>query len=88
MMTSTLLYKDHAIIAAAKRDEKPGKYKPVVHISWHALNGKRESHSFALPEGCDTFEKASTLALKAAKNWADRRMIDVSLSSYSREALR
>ena len=76
-MNTSLVYKDHAIIAAGKRDEKTGKYKPVIHIMWHALDGRRESHSFSLPELCDTFEKASALALTAAKAWTDRRLIHV-----------
>ena len=71
-MKTTLAYKDHAIIAAGKRDERSGRYKPVVHITWHALDGRRECHAFSLPDCCETFEEASALALAAAKAWADR----------------
>jgi hypothetical protein len=81
MMTSTLLYKDHAIIAAGKPDEKTRKYKTVVHISWHGIHGRRECHPFALPERRDTLDAASALALKAAKTWVDRHLIDGSASA-------
>jgi hypothetical protein len=76
-MTSTLVYKYYSIIAAGKRDKTTGKYKPVVTISWRALDGRRECRSFSLPEHCDTFEKASALALKAAKDWADGHLTHV-----------
>jgi hypothetical protein len=68
---STLRYKNYSIIAAAKRDQETGNFKPLVHISWHSVDGKRQNHSFALPERCATFEQASALAVKAAKAWAD-----------------
>jgi hypothetical protein len=80
-MTASLTYKDHAIIAAAKRETKTGRYKPVVHISWHGIHGRRECHSFALPERHHTFDEASALALKAAKTWVDRHLINGSPSA-------
>ncbi len=76
-MKTTIVYKDHAIIAAGKRDERTGKYKPLIHLSWVALDGTRECHAFSLLEACETFEEASGLALAAAKAWADRRLIYV-----------
>jgi hypothetical protein len=48
-MKTTLPYKEHAVIAAGKRDEISGEYKPVVHITWLALDGRRECHAFSLP---------------------------------------
>jgi hypothetical protein len=60
----------------------------VVYISWHALDGRRESHSFSLDERCDTFEKASALALKAAKDWVDRHLIPVDSSSQDEKTNR
>jgi hypothetical protein len=66
------MYKGYAIIAAAKRDETSGKYKPIIHIAWHATDGRRDTHSFDLPARCFTFEEASALAVQAAKAWADR----------------
>ena len=41
-MKTTFAYKDHGIIAAAKRDDRTGEYKPIVHITWHTINGGRE----------------------------------------------
>jgi hypothetical protein len=73
----TLLYKDHAIIAAGKRDSITGKYKPTVHIAWQTPDGRRETHSFSLPNRCATFDEASSAAVEAAKTWVDRRLIDL-----------
>ena len=69
---NTLRYKDYAIIAAAKRDLTTGKYKPLVHIAWQTLAGRRKL-SFSLPERCATFQEASALALGAAKKWTDNQ---------------
>jgi hypothetical protein len=74
-MKTTFAYKGHGIIAAAKRDDRTGEYKPTVHITWHTINGGRECHAFSLSETCETFEKAGALAQTAAKAWADRRLI-------------
>jgi hypothetical protein len=67
----SLAYKGHSIIAAAKRDPLR-KYKPTIHISWTASDGKRAVHSFTLPNSCSTFDEASERALQAAKLWVDR----------------
>jgi hypothetical protein len=72
---TSLNYKKHAIIAGAKRDERTGKYKPLVHIAWHAPTGRRQNHSFALQHTCETFEEASAHALSAAKGWVDRHVM-------------
>jgi hypothetical protein len=69
---STLVYKDHTIIAGAKRDKITGKYKPIVHIAWQGPNGQRGVHSFTLPQRCSTFEQGSVFAYEAAKIWVDR----------------
>jgi hypothetical protein len=69
---NTFRYKDYAIIAAAKRDEITGKYKPLIHIAWQALGGRRK-FSFSLPERCATFQEASALALDAAKKWTNNQ---------------
>jgi hypothetical protein len=74
-LMNTLSYKDYAIIAAAKRDETTGTYKPLVHIAWQTLGGRRKL-SFSLPERCATFQEASALALGAAKNWTDNQPND------------
>jgi hypothetical protein len=76
-MKTTIVYKDHVIIAAGKRDERTGKYKSLIHLSWTALDGTRECHAFSLPEACEIFEDASALALAAAKTWTDRCLIYV-----------
>jgi hypothetical protein len=79
-----LRYNDYNIIAAGKRDEiTGGKYKPTIHIAWRSHDGKRQSHSFSLPELCATFEQASDLALKAAKAWADHRLSDSRAMSHT-----
>jgi hypothetical protein len=76
-MEITTVYKDYAIIAAGRRDEKTRKYKPLVHITRHASDGRREVHSFSLPEYCDSFDKASTRALEAAKAWIDDHFVRI-----------
>jgi hypothetical protein len=75
-MNNTFVYKDHAIIAAGKRDDVSGKYTPVVHVSWQTRDRRRQSHSFSLPDTCETFDEASARALTAAKTWVDRRRKD------------
>jgi hypothetical protein len=82
----TLLYKDHAIIAGAKRDELTGKYKPLVHIGWRGSDGKRGGHSFALAQRCSTFEESSALACEAAKSWVDRRLTEGSVREICERA--
>jgi hypothetical protein len=73
-MSNTLVYKDHAIIAAGKRDEVTGKYRPVIDVSWHDRDRRRKTDSFSLPDACETFEEARARAVTAAKAWVDRRL--------------
>jgi hypothetical protein len=73
-MNSDLFYKNHTIIAAGKRDQRSGEYRPVVEITWVALDGKRKTHSIALYQTCDTPEEASARAINSAKGWIDRHV--------------
>jgi hypothetical protein len=79
----TIVYKDHTIIAGAKRDELSGKYKPIAHIAWRKHDGRRAVHAFALPETCASFEAASARACESAQEWVDRRLEEPSSEQES-----
>jgi len=69
---TTLVYKDHFIVAESIRDNASGTYKPIVLIAWYASDGKRSTKFLTLAnDRCASFDDANSIALENAKAWVD-----------------